>query len=51
MGKDMDIRRQIVVEVYTYEDYLNAVAEITSNLDYDNIKYNYKILEGEDLVD
>ena len=50
MKKDMDIKRQIVVEVYTYEDYLNAIGEITSNLDYDNIKYNYRVLEGEDLV-
>ena len=48
--KDRDITRQIVVEVYNYEDYLNAVKEITSTLEYENIEYNYRILEGEDLV-
>lgn len=47
---ERDIKRQIVVEVYNYEDFLNAVAEIKSALDYDNIEYNYRILEGNDLI-
>lgn len=47
---EKDIKRQIVVEVYNYEDFLTAVGEIKSSLDYDNIEYNYKILEGDDLV-
>ena len=49
--ENRDITRQIVVEVYNYEDFLNAVGEIKSALDYDlNIEYNYRILEGKDLV-
>ena len=48
---ERDIKRQIVVEVYNYEDCLNAVAEIKSTLDYDNIEYSYRILEGEDLIE
>ena len=48
--EDRDITRQIVVEVYNYEDYLNAVKEIKSALEYENIEYNYRILEGEDLI-
>lgn len=50
LRKNKDIKRQIVVEVYNYEDFLNAVGEIKSALDYDNIEYNYRILEGNDLV-
>lgn len=48
--ENRDITRQIVVEVYNYEDFLNAVGEIKSALDYDNIEYNYRILEGKDLI-
>jgi len=50
LRKNRDVKRQIVVEVYTYEDFLNAVGEIKSSLDYDNIEYSYKILEGDNLV-
>ena len=36
-----DMKYEITVTVYNEEDFLNAVAEIKSNLDYDNIEYDY----------
>ena len=35
--------KQIIITVYNDEDFENALAEIKSNLDYDNIEYDYEI--------
>ena len=35
--------RQIIITVYNEEDFHNALGEIKSNLDYDNIEYDYEI--------
>ena len=37
--------KQVLITVYNDEEFQDAIAEIKSNLDYDNIEYDYKILE------
>lgn len=40
--------KQIIITVYNEEDFHNALGEIKSNLDYDNIEYDYEV---KDLTD
>ena len=37
--------KQILITIHNEEEFTNALAEIKSNLDYDNIEYDYKIIE------
>ena len=37
--------KQIIITVHNEDDFVNALAEIKSNLDYDNIEYDYEIKE------
>ena len=39
------MKKQIIITVYNEEDFHNALGEIKSNLDYDNIEYDYEIKE------
>lgn len=39
--------KQIIVKVYNEEEFEDALAEIKSNLDYDNIEYDIEIKEVE----
>lgn len=39
------MEKQVLITVYNDEDFYNVLAEIKSALDYDNIEYDYKILE------
>ena len=42
------MKYEITVTVYNEEDFHNALAEIKSNLDYDNIEYDYVIKRVEE---
>ena len=37
------MKKQIIITVYSEEDFHNALGEIKSSLDYDNIEYDYEI--------
>lgn len=37
--------KQILITIHNEEEFADALAEIKSNLDYDNIEYDYKIVE------
>lgn len=39
--------KQILITIHNEEEFEDALAEIKSNLDYDNIEYDYKIIEHE----
>ena len=39
------MKRQIIITIRDDEEFEDALAEITSNLDYDNIEYDYEIKE------
>ena len=37
--------KQILITIHNEEEFADALAEIKSNLDYDNIEYDYEIVE------
>lgn len=37
--------KQVIITIYNEEDFQDALAEIKSNLDYDNIEYDYEIIK------
>ena len=37
------MKKQIIITVYSEEDFLDALGEIKSNLDYDNIEYDCEV--------
>lgn len=37
--------KQIIITIYNDDDFQNALHEVVSTLDYENIEYEYKIEE------
>ena len=39
--------KEIVIKIYNEEELQNALHEIVSALDYENVEYDYEVKEGE----